>query len=89
MKARKSVLWFVCGILLGVTLTLCLGAADKSAEPQKKDWSKLKPVSFSSGVMGLFDPDSGRMYLYDINLVNCYAIRELTALGEPMTRIKN
>ena len=45
-------------------------------------------MTFSTGVMGFFDPDTGRIYMYDVNLENCYSIREMTELGEPMRRIR-
>jgi hypothetical protein len=54
-----------------------------------QDWSKLKIVTYSSGLTGFFDPDTGKLYLYDSNLENCFAIRQLTKLGEPMKKLQN
>jgi len=89
MKKRNAVLLFICGMWLGISLALCLGATGKAANPPAKDWSRLKIVGFAGGTTGLFDPDTGRLYVYDIDLEKCFAIRELTTLGESMTRIKN
>ena len=55
----------------------------------KQDWSKLKIVTYSSGVTGFFDPDTGKLYLYDANLERCLTLRQLTELGEPMTKLRN
>jgi hypothetical protein len=105
MKKRNAALLFVCGMCLGISLALCLGATGKAtnspaqlpaqssaqppAQPPAKDWSRLKIVGCAGGQTGLFDPDTGRFYMYDVTMVNCFAIRELTTLGEPMKQIKN
>ena len=85
MKNRNTIVALMGGVLLGACLVLCIAAADNS----KKDTSHLQIVSYPSGVTGIFDPDNGKLYLYDINLVNCYEIREVTTLGEPMKRTRN
>ena len=113
MKKQNAALLFLCGILVGISLTLCVGAGAQQPAPGKanvppakgatppkpveqttaaattqpgRDWSKLKPIAFPTGVLGFFDPDSGRIYMYDVNLENCYSVRQLTELGEPMVR---
>ena len=85
MKNRNNFLALIGGIFLGACFVLCIGAADNP----KKDTSHLQFVSYPSGVTGIFDPDNGKVYLYDVNLVNCYEIREITTLGEPMKRTRN
>ena len=82
MKNRKLVSTFVCGMALGLTLALCLGAEDKPKKP-KPDWSHVKVVGYPNGT-GFFDPDTGKMYVYDDHLQGCYIIRQLVTLGEPM-----
>lgn len=92
MKTRKAALLFAVGLIAGISLTLCVAAGEKIAKPvetSSTDWSRLKTMTFPNGVTGLLDPATGRIYLYDINLVNCYAVRELRELGEPMIRIRN
>jgi len=84
MKTSKAGLIFVCGMVLGLSLALCLGAADKAAETPKSDWSHLKIFTYPSGSTGFFDPDSGRLYVYDVNLERCSFVRELKTLGQPM-----
>jgi len=88
MKKRNAVGLLLCGMLLGVGLTIGIGAADNGAAP-RKDWSRLRVVTYANDATGFFDPDTGRFYLYDAMLVNCYTIRELGTLGEPLRRIRN
>jgi hypothetical protein len=89
MKTRKAALLFVSGTVLGIFLALCLGAADKSTESPKKEPSRLQLVSYPAGTTGIFDPDSGKLYMYDVNLVNCFMIREVGTLGAPMRQLRN
>ena len=86
MKKRNAAWLFVCGAISGLVLAVCLGAAER--ETPKTDWSRLKVLSYSSGFTGFFDPDTGRLYLYDVNLEQCQVIREITKLGEPMRRLR-
>jgi hypothetical protein len=80
MKNMKSAWTFAGGLLLGVTLTFCVGA-DKDA---KKDWSHLQFVGYGSGVTGIFDSATGSYYVYDANMQNCVLTRKLVDLGQPM-----
>lgn len=48
----------------------------------------LQLVTYASGLTGVFNPEEGRIYLYDSNLENCVAIRELGRLGGPMKIVK-
>ena len=84
MKTSKAGLIFVCGAVLGISLALCLGATDKAAEPTKTDWSRLKIITYPSGITGFFDPDTGRLYVYDVKLERCAFTRELKTLGQPL-----
>jgi hypothetical protein len=87
---KRNVAWsFLGGIVFGLSLALCLGAADKKAEAPKAEWSRLQVVGYASGVTGIFDPETGKYYLYDANVERCYAIREIRNLGEPLIRVRN
>lgn len=80
MKTQKAALLFVSGILLGISLTLAIGAGT----PSKQDRSRLTVFTYPGGTTGFFDPDSGKLYVYDINLANCISVREIATLGEPL-----
>jgi hypothetical protein len=85
MKTKNAVGLVIGGMLLGVCITLCLGAGADS----RKETSRLQIVTYPAGTTGIFDPDKGRLYLYDINVANCFMIREITTLGEPMKQLRN
>ena len=87
MKKRNAAWLFVCGMISGLALALCIGAAEK--ETPKSDRPHLTVLSYPSSSTGIFDHETGKLYMYDMNLVQCYAIREITTLGEPMRRIRN
>lgn len=48
----------------------------------------LQFFSYSSGLTGVFDKTNGKLYLYDANLTNCVAIRQLNRPGEAMKTIR-
>ncbi len=79
-------------VLAGAALGLAFGSLRNSDAEEiaarKTAGSSLQIVSYGTGMTGIFDPETLRIYLYDSNLVNCVAIREIEALGEPMKRIK-
>ena len=79
------------GLILAIALSviLCSSSSLKARQETTKDWSRLTVISYASGLTGFFDPKTGRVYLYDSNLENCFLIRQLTELGEPMKKIKN
>ena len=75
-------------LLAGVAIFASVVLAQDNAKP-KQDWSKLQVVTYSSGLTGFFDPDTGKLFVYDSNLENCVIVRQITQLGEPMTKLKN
>jgi hypothetical protein len=86
---RLSAVWLVAsGMLLGVAATLLTGAAGAPAEPPKPDFSHVQVVTYVNGETGFFDPQTGRLFVYDTSGLNCYAIREMTGLGMPMRRLR-
>jgi hypothetical protein len=87
MKKMKTTWVFLGGIVAGLVLTLCLGAADKpGAAP--RDFSKLQWFTYPSGLTAVFDPATHKLYVYDNNIQHCTMIREMTAPGESMIREK-
>ena len=61
-----------------------LSGAGQEAQP---DWSRLKVVAYPSGFTGFFDPDTGRLYIYDADLQRCLTIRQLDRLGSPLEKV--
>jgi len=91
MNKMRTVGIFGCGIVLGVALTLGLGANGQPAVDTSKNIpaSRLQIVSFVSGATGFFDPATGQIYVYDSALANCIMVRKITTMGAPMQRILN
>ena len=85
MKTRNKIGLFFSGMLSGVVLALCIGAAGE----EKQDVSRVQMAGFVNGTTAFWDPTSGKLYLYDANLANCTIIREITTLGEPMRRLRD
>jgi hypothetical protein len=89
MRQRTFGVLLVAGLILAAGFTRYVRAEDKPAASPKKDWARLQVVTYASGLTGLFDPASGKLYVYDSNLENCVIIRELNELGEPLKKLKN
>ena len=88
MKIQNKVVLLICGVILSASLVFFTKAQEQPAKAPK-DWSRLRVVTFASGSMGFFDPESGKLFVYDARLENCFIIRQLSELGEPMQRLKN
>ncbi len=95
MKNQNAGLMFLGGTLLGIALTLCLGAATKDSPAKntaptetvtkvEKTPAPIQVVSYPNGATGFFNPENSTIYLYDANLRNCYMTRHIAKLGEPL-----
>jgi hypothetical protein len=79
---KVTVITLMGCLLVGVAiLVFTAWARDDDAPPH--DWSKLKIVPFTMGQIGFFDPDTGKLYIYETN-GKCRGISQLTELGEPL-----
>ena len=87
MKKVSLMIVAVC-LIVGAAIFVSTALAQNKAAPQE-DWSGLKIVTYSSGLTGFFDPETGKLYVYDSNMENCFAIRQLVTLGEPLKKLKN
>ena len=85
---KVSLITIAACLLVGVTVFVTTSLAQGRAT-STQDWSRLKIVTYATGLTGFFDPDTGKLYVYDSNMANCFAIRELVALGEPLKKLKN
>ena len=81
MKNKNTLLTFAGGILLGLTLALCLGAGENEAA--KKDSPPWQVVSYPNGGTGFFDPVTSTIYVYDSELKKCYMVKRIHQLGAP------
>jgi hypothetical protein len=76
-------------VAFGMHVKAQQAAETQEGAPTRVDWSRLKVVTYASGLTGFFDPDDGKLYIYDSSLDRCYMTRQLTALGEPLMKIKS
>jgi len=81
---KKHLASLAIGMALGIGGLLVLGAVGEPAAvpmPGPAGWDRLKWVAYPNGVTGIFDPASGKLYLYTANMDNCYAVYQLQTLG--------
>ncbi len=60
----------------------------KKDKDKDRKFDDLDFYSYASGYTGIFERSTGRIYLYDTDLNNCIAIRQLNRPGDPMRKIK-
>ena len=85
---KKRIASLIAGLLVVAAIGVTIAFAQET-QVAKQDWSRLKIVTYQSGLTGFFDPDSGRLYVYDAHIENCIMVRQLVRLGEPLVRITN
>ncbi len=89
MRKRSWIAAVALVFAVALSVILCSSSSLKAQEKTAKDWSHVTVVSYPSGLTGFFDAKTGKLYLYDSNLENCFVIRQLTELGQPAKKIKN
>ena len=73
---------------LGLALAIFLAAAvffrlgKSSAEANK--FNNVVPFSTVNGLIGFFNQNDGKAYLYDGNFQNCVFVAQMDELGKPM-----
>lgn len=76
-----------------LVLTLFLGMAvffhlrKSSADVNK--FNNVVTFSTVNGLVGFFNQNDGKVYLYDGNLQNCVFVTQIEELGKPMKFIEN
>ncbi len=86
---KLSLLSAIVMFLVAITAAFSSKAFEQTKSDPKPDWSKLQIVTYASGLTGFFDPDSGKLYIYDANWDRCFCIRQLTQLGDSMKKVRN
>jgi len=61
---------------------------EEGGKVKKGRYDDLQFYAYASGLTGIFDRSSGRLYIYDTDLAKCIAIRQLGRLGEPLRKLK-
>jgi hypothetical protein len=89
MWTRTTSVSILLGALIAGLFLVPLAATSGGNQEAKPDWSQVQVVTYSSGLTGFFDAATGKLYLYDSNLDECFLIREVEELGKPLKKIKN
>jgi hypothetical protein len=59
------------------------------AQTSDRDWSNLRIITYASGLTGFFNPDTGMLYVYDLNIEKPIMVRQLVGLGASMIKVKD
>ena len=78
---------FLYGFLSAVILMAAVGVFRAGKlEAQGTGFAGVYPFWTSGGMLGFFNQNDGRIYLYDQNLKNLYTTARLESLGIPMQK---
>ena len=90
-KPLRPRIFFTGLSLIAAALLVGLKSFSAAADTEQAagKWDRLKLVTYSSGLTGFFDPDSGKLYVYDSNVEKCFIERQLIKLDEPLEKLKN
>jgi hypothetical protein len=89
MWKRALFVSLVIGVLITVLALAPCAATRGAGQELQPDWSRLKIVTYPSGLTGFFDPATGKLYVYDSNVERCLMVRQLDRLGAPLKNVKN
>lgn len=88
MERYKPIIFLFVGMLLGVLLMHCTQTfAKDDFRGSNIYFESLKLITYPSGATGIFDPGTGKLYLYDSKLESCFMVRKLRKLGADMIEI--
>lgn len=89
MWKRAVLASLLIGVLITVLALAPFAATRGAGQESQPDWSRLKIVTYPSGLTGFFDPATGKLYVYDSDVDECLMVRQLDRLGAPLTSVNN
>jgi hypothetical protein len=84
---KRDLLMFACGVLVGASLVLCVGATGKKSEEPPPKFADLRVMTYPGGMARFFDVRTGRLFVYDSNMEKCSAKRQLVMPGKSMRKL--
>lgn len=75
-------------LLLLIIIGLVVIVLKSNSIAAQKSFVGVVPFTTVGGLMGFFDQNNGKVYLYDGNLKNCVFVSQVEELGEQMQEIK-
>jgi hypothetical protein len=82
---------FIFQVLCFLTLALSyivVFSTGKSQAATLHSFPGVAPFTTPSGRFGLFEQGTGKIFVYDDNISECVFIGQLSALGEPIEKLK-
>jgi hypothetical protein len=86
---RLVVIAFVLGVILSAFAASVFMPSSIAQDNQPQMQPQLEVFTYSTGLTGFYDRNTGLLYLYDTNIEKCTCIRQLVRLGEPMKKLRN
>ena len=83
---KKLLLWSVLIFVVGSVFLH--GLQQKQSLANTNSFNGVIPFTTVGGLMGFFNQNDGKVYLYDGNLQNCILVSQLEELGQPIKKIK-
>jgi hypothetical protein len=88
MRSRWLTALLAVALVAAALSWLVRPAASAGEDKTKSDLNSLKIFAYPGGATGIFDPATGKLYVYDTNLDKCTMKRQLDKLGEPLKVVK-
>lgn len=73
-----------------LTLLLLAGCGGEPAKPIALEvpFGRVQSFAFPNGMVGFWDQENGKVYVYDQQLTKCVAIRRMDRLGEELVKLQ-
>ena len=88
MLSRKALLALV-GLAVAVVAFVSLSGTTAAQPRPAVRFENVQVFSYTSGVTGFFDRETGTLYVYDKTWNKCVEIRRVNQLGAPMVDLLN
>ena len=75
-------------IVLALICFMQFFAKPETSFSQIRTFSHIAPFTTRSGLLGFFNKNSGKIYLYDEDFQKCVFIYQLKEFGEDLVRVK-
>lgn len=85
MKMDSWKLGLAVAVFLAAAVFFCLGKTSADADK----FNGVFPFSTVNGLIGFFNQNDGKAYLYDGNFQSCILVTQIEELGKPMKSIEN
>ena len=87
---NKLIFQTLCLLVLALSYVIVFSTGKSQAESQVQTHSfpGVVPFTIPSGRFGFFEQGTGKIYIYDNELVNCVFVGQMSALGEAIEKLQ-